>query len=166
MGVNEDPEAPEALAEGVIECEACSEILILCRCQGRCGVCLQWRLKCKCRGNMRRRGKKNARNEWLCFECDEPLDYCQCANRVYENLARGILGIKDPKKRRRAAAALVALVMKWQQQKINSGGAPIDFSGPGRTPRSPRTAPARTPRRVPRGGGAGTELGRWGRPHA
>lgn len=161
--MNEEPEAPEAHSDGIVECEACSELLPLCRCQGRCGVCLQWRLTCKCRGNPKRRGGRNARNEWLCFECDEPVDYCQCTNQVYENLARGLLGIKDPKKRLQAQKALVAIIMKWQRDKINSGGVPIDFSGPGRTPRGPRTAPERTPRRVPGGGGSGSGLGTWGR---
>lgn len=144
-------ELPESYAEGVIECEQCSELLPLCRCTGRCALCLQWKDKCKCRGNPRRRGGKNQRNEWLCFECEEPLAYCQCANQVYENLARGLLGIKNARKRRQAQKALVALVMKWQGQKMNPGGVPIDFAEPRRRPRGPAAAP-RLPTRSGRSG--------------
>jgi hypothetical protein len=55
----------------------------------------------------------NQKNEWQCFECEHQLEYCMCSNRVFENLARGLIGIKDPKKRKQAHKALVALVIKW-----------------------------------------------------
>lgn len=142
-----DDALPNSDGGEVVECGSCGEFLTLCRCKGRCEVCLEWKEKCKCKGRPRP-GRPGARRaEWLCFECEEPLEYCQCNNRVWENLAKGIIGIKDPRKRRKAQKALVALMLRAQQRKVNPGGAPIDYSEARKPPSAkgrkkwPKTSP-------------------------
>lgn len=163
-----DDALPGSDAGEVIECEACGEFLPLCRCQGRCFVCFKWKTQCVCKGRPRPGRPGARRNEWLCFECEEPLEYCQCNNRVWENLARGLIGIKDPRKRRKAQKALVALLLRMQDKKINPGGAPIDYTEERKPPRAGRGKkwPKTSGGTTPRSGTRKTPNGRSGTPGA
>lgn len=125
----------------IVQCGDCGNWLPICRCKGRCQVCLEWKDRCVCKGKPRPGASPGAKKaEWLCFECEEPLDYCQCGTNPYENLLKAALHIKDPRQRKKALKAIVALIAKKQGRKVGQGD-PIDYGAPAKPPsrRQPKT---------------------------
>lgn len=130
----EESEPPESIDDEIVTCGDCGQVLQLCLCKGRCLFCFQWKQKCTCRGSRRPWKQEEESRPWLCLECEEPTEYCQCGVIPYKHLIEGILQIDDPKHRKIALEGLISLEYKRRGEKVNPGGSGIDFTQPGSNP--------------------------------